>query len=67
MEYFAMGVLGLVLFVSLYGVYKILTSIKFSIEKERYTYVTEKDEYGNVYEKVVDNTDNEKREWEWKV
>lgn len=67
MEYIMIGILGIVAFISLYGVYKILTGIKFSIEEERYTYVVEKDEYGNTYEKVVDNTDNENREWEWKV
>lgn len=67
MEYIMIGILGIVAFISLYGVYKILTGIKFSIEEERYTYVVEKDEYHNTYEKVVDNTDNENREWEWKV
>jgi len=67
MEYIGMGFLGLVMFIVLYGIYKILISIKFTLENERYTYVTEEDEYGNTYEKVIDHNDKSDREWKWKV
>ena len=67
MEYIAIGFLTVLSLVVAYSIYVILKSIRFTIEDVRYTYVTEKDEYGNEYEKVIDHTDDNDREWKWKV
>lgn len=67
MEILAIGLSSVVGFIFVFGLYKVLRNITFLSTENPYEYVMVKSTDGSYIEKVIDHTDKEPRDWEWKV
>ena len=67
MEIITSGLFVIIGLITIVGFYRLFKNVTFRHSENRYEYVTVKDEGGNYIEKVIDRTDKEPRDWEWKV